>query len=540
MRTGAHILGCLAIGLTLSAPILAYSGGSGTEADPYKISTVADWQELMNTTVDWDKCFILLNDIDLAGVSLTPIGNGTPSFTGVFDGNGQVIRNAAINLPDQFNVGLFGSVGSGGQVKNLGAVDVNITGASDVGGLCGENMGDDMLGNGPGTISMSYATGSVTSSYMNVGGLVGSNSGVINSCYSMGLVKGTGSVGGLVGFMGNPMGGSMKIDESTIMDCCTTSSISFSTNSNSMFPYIGGLVGYVYAGTIMNCYTMDSIINISADFMINSFAGGFVGAAGTSMGSKNLIIRNCYAVGPVSKDDYIGGLVGSVLGDNVTISSCFWDIQTSGQTSSQGGMGLTTPAMHNPETYLRAFWDFVGEFRNGTEDLWTMPVGGGYPILAWQVQRTLPNDEMAGAISIGSNASMAGTNVGATGLDLTVNGYNDCLDVWYLFEPSQADKFTIQVQSPDLNATVAVFDPIGREIIFNDDFFGEKSLVILKARAGGRYYIRIAGVDAQTGDFTLSVAQGAIQAIQGDLNYDGVVDLSDFTLFAEHWLDTMI
>ena len=52
-----------------------YSGGSGTAEDPYRISTVADWQELIvHLLDDWDKHFILLNDIDFGGINITPIG----------------------------------------------------------------------------------------------------------------------------------------------------------------------------------------------------------------------------------------------------------------------------------------------------------------------------------------------------------------------------------------------------------------------------------------------------------------------------------
>ena len=37
-----------------------YSGGAGTEADPYRIGIAADWQTLAATTGDWDKYFVLI------------------------------------------------------------------------------------------------------------------------------------------------------------------------------------------------------------------------------------------------------------------------------------------------------------------------------------------------------------------------------------------------------------------------------------------------------------------------------------------------
>ena len=50
-----------------------YSGGLGTEAEPYQIGTVADWQELMATDLDWDKHFILITGLDMNGDAITPV-----------------------------------------------------------------------------------------------------------------------------------------------------------------------------------------------------------------------------------------------------------------------------------------------------------------------------------------------------------------------------------------------------------------------------------------------------------------------------------
>ena len=44
-----------------------YSGGSGTESEPYLIATVDDILEMSQTSADWDKHFKMTADIDLAG-----------------------------------------------------------------------------------------------------------------------------------------------------------------------------------------------------------------------------------------------------------------------------------------------------------------------------------------------------------------------------------------------------------------------------------------------------------------------------------------
>lgn len=73
-----------------------YSDGDGTKEAPYQIATVADWQELMGSSSDWGEYFILTADIDLQGITLTPVGDDANGFSGVFEGNGHVICNADI------------------------------------------------------------------------------------------------------------------------------------------------------------------------------------------------------------------------------------------------------------------------------------------------------------------------------------------------------------------------------------------------------------------------------------------------------------
>jgi hypothetical protein len=78
------------------------------------------------------------------------------------------------------------------------------------------------------------------------------------------------------------------------------------------------------------------------------------------------------------------------------ISNCFWDKQTSGRHNgvglNDGGaitnlLGKTTSQMRIQSTFSGspAYWDFVGETANGTEDVWRMCVDGvNYPQLYWQ------------------------------------------------------------------------------------------------------------------------------------------------------------
>jgi hypothetical protein len=233
---------------SVTPPQPQYTGGLGTTDDPYQISTVADLQLLMASPADWDKYFIQTADINMRGIEMTPVGNDVNNFTGSFDGQSYIISNVYINMPGSDNVGLFGEV-SGGQIRNLGVENVNITGRNYVGGLVGW---DDS-----GSITNCYSTGTV-SGYYDVGGLVGLNWSTLTSCYATGLVSGYYSVGGLVGYNG---GG-------TLTSCYATGSVSGGDNSY----YLGGLAGENY-GTIDNCYSTGAVTGRDSSYDL----GGFVG-----------------------------------------------------------------------------------------------------------------------------------------------------------------------------------------------------------------------------------------------------------------------
>jgi hypothetical protein len=381
----------------------AFSGsGSGTAGDPYVITTVTQLQEMKDNLTAY---YILGNDIDASATSswndngaggyygFAPIGNSTNRFAGTFDGNNHKIINLYINRPSTSYVGLFGYVNSGGVVKNVGLESVNITGYNYVGGLAGYNYG---------TVSNCYSTGSVSGNYY-VGGLAGWNEGGVNNCYSAGYVSGGGiNIGGLVGYncgtvsncystgsvsgtsdVGGDVGGlvGINIGGGTVSNCYSTGSV-----SGGGF-YIGGLAGY-NSGTVSNCYSTGSVSG-------ENYVGGL---AGWNEGGVN----NCYSTGSVSGNYYVGGLVGVNMGGGGTVSNCFWDMQTSGRSTSAGGTGKTTDNMKNVRTFtdntwstgLTTPWDFVGNpyYDTANDNIWDInsSVNSGYPFLSWQVEAPNP------------------------------------------------------------------------------------------------------------------------------------------------------
>lgn len=131
-----------------------------------------------------------------------------------------------------------------------------VTGTNRVGGLVGYNnnsstisksystgivSGNEFLGGlvgyNNGEVIESFASGSVTGTYLITGGLVGYNfAGTIEDCYATGNVTGNGRVGGLVG------------------DNRSSISNSYSSGAVSGSSDVGGLIGYDNAGVYNSCY----------------------------------------------------------------------------------------------------------------------------------------------------------------------------------------------------------------------------------------------------------------------------------------------
>jgi hypothetical protein len=233
---------------SLSFPAYArYAGGSGTATYPYQVSTVTDLIALGENPQDYDKHFILTTDIDLdpnlpgrkvfdkaviaPDTDTVKSGYQGIPFTGVFDGNGNTISHLTITGGSY--LGLFGQLGREAKIKNLGVVDVSITGSSGyVGGLIGSNGGiwwsDDS------SVIDCYSTGEVNGSDY-VGGLVGNNGGDVAGCYSSSEVSGDSWIGGLLG-----------TNRGDVTYCYSTGNVSGSF-------FVGGLVGYNF-GRVTVCF----------------------------------------------------------------------------------------------------------------------------------------------------------------------------------------------------------------------------------------------------------------------------------------------
>ena len=207
-------------------------------------------------------------DIDLTGKEWTPIGTGySNKYTGTFDGGGHTIKGLTVTTNDQF-VGLFGSIGYAGTVKNVMMEDVQITSNRSSGFAGG------VVGNSWGTIENCSVSGSVNGEVY-VGGVVGKQtSGSMTGCSSSATVKGTVNVGGVAGeswgsmtacyatgnvtleiYPGKDISGGGVVGfkgGNSVLACYATGNVN-SKGSSTGNVHIGGLFGYKYA-TAIACY----------------------------------------------------------------------------------------------------------------------------------------------------------------------------------------------------------------------------------------------------------------------------------------------
>ena len=347
-------------------------------------------EDLYNIRYDLSGNHVLLFDLDFndpasysnpanmisytTGEGWDPIGSSGSEFSGTFDGNGHTISNLYINNTTDSEAGLFGRTYAS-TISDIGIMDavVTTTSQTDYTGI--------LVGFNSGVIENSYSTGSVT--VVNaVGGLVGNNDGSINNSYSTGSVTGVNDVGGLVGINDASINNSYSTGSVTasgdnagglVGNNQLTGRIDFSFSITSVNGYtsVGGLVGQ-NSGIIEDSYSQGSVSGT------NDWVGGLVG---DNISSGSVI--NTYSTGSVNGSGIVGGLISA---NNGFVSDSYWDTETSGMGTSDGGTGKTTLEMHAIATFTN--WDIVdiSVFNMLSPSDWYIDEGNDYPRLFWEFE----------------------------------------------------------------------------------------------------------------------------------------------------------
>ena len=258
----------------------AFSGpGSGTEADPYLISTPEQLNEVRDGL---DAHYQLANDITLSG-NWIPINK----FNGELNGNNKAINNLSIT-GDLDSQGLINELH--GTVKNLKINNVNLKLKRNAGALANKVMAT-------GKVENVDVSGVIESSGASVGGLINISYGEIKNCSAnVDITTGDSSSGA---------GGLVASNYNLIENSYATGNITINQISAGI---AGGLVGASYEGTIKQSYATGNIVITGGN------TGGQYNGAGGLVGCNNATsqIENCFALGDVSTEilNRVGGLVG--------------------------------------------------------------------------------------------------------------------------------------------------------------------------------------------------------------------------------------
>ena len=290
---------------TPSAEMPAYSGGSGTKDDPWKISSVKDLQTLANTINNGDAAefdadctdtgkgipgnyhgyyFKQTTDLDLSRIaSWDPIGYSGGYgfyFAGNYDGGGYTISNA--KSTGKNDVGGYATAGIFGWVLFGSVEDLHVENA-------------DFIATGQGN-------------YSYVGGIAAMAYGA------------------------------------TIENCSVKSSKIESKRNPNQSHCAGGIVGYSTGGTFIKCASISNTIQSQA------YAGGFVGENDDDYGVGASKYTDCYAVNcsvavkteETSGTSFAGGFIGMIVSD-IALTNCYaykQTLSTEGTSASNAATGV--------------------------------------------------------------------------------------------------------------------------------------------------------------------------------------------------------
>lgn len=326
----------------------ALYSGSGTESDPYQISTADEFYAFArwyNKTKDHGEIYAELTaDINLnEGFTFTesaesgytgegtpkkwtPIGSGAyfPTYSGEFDGNGHTISGLYIKEDNATvsTTGLFGYFK--GYLHDVKIVNSYI-------------------------FSKSYCTGAFA-------GIV---EGTIEDCTADAVVYSDANASGFFDGTGGIVGNLYNLT-SKVLNCTFSGSVSSDKN-----PYVGGIVGDNLYGYVAGCTNYGKVTSSASSKVA---VGGIVGQNRITYDSdetaegKSSVIERCINNGSISGTNSAGGIVGMsslVEGSSSenkpyigAIRNCLNTGSVSGSGSVAGGIAGSLETSTNVENCL--------------------------------------------------------------------------------------------------------------------------------------------------------------------------------------------
>ena len=338
--------GSLAKTYDLSSMPVIFSG-EGTTTSPYLIETKEDWNKLADfmESSKWEyngSYFRVTKDIDFEGDSIRVIAHDGVNFNGTLDGanhtvKGYVYANAnslttKLAGPNRYvgkYIGVFGTIGSAGTVKNIN-FNGNFVGVSYIGGVCGYLYGNLENVKHQGTISnssSSYCAGMVCRVY---------NGGKMTDCVHEGTVTSKTTI---------CSGIASETQAGTLLTRCFnrgTVQATSSTASGLVYKLSGGLVDSGNEGTVTGTSAISGLVNTvdSTAYVERCYNKVDLGdtAKSTIMGLFNSFttrynskapgnpdggyVIDCYNTGNISAKDYGYGFANAIAA-GWTITNCY-------------------------------------------------------------------------------------------------------------------------------------------------------------------------------------------------------------------------
>ena len=310
------------------------------------------------------------------------------SFKGIFGGNNYTINGLYINSQDDYK-GLFGY--NVGKIKNLKIGNSQIiSSGSNIGGITALNLGEiknctcsiEISGNNyiggicarnsdSGKIINCSNLGKIEGTILNasngiVGGLIGSNNGLIENSRNSGeIVAKSNVVGGIVG----------ENLKGTINLCFNEGKVSSSGNSG-----VGGIVATQNGSAIVNaCYNKGSIKG-------NRRIGGIVGD-----NAENCTVNSCYNIGEIIGNKETGSIVGDNRA-NGNVKNCYSLNSLSINIIGNNSGIIDEVSSNKSEEYMKNN-EFISLLNTNSKNFKYDEdnINNGYPILAWQRDPTIGN-----------------------------------------------------------------------------------------------------------------------------------------------------
>ena len=332
-----------------------YHECAGTEADPYLITSTADWNTL-SANVDNGNTYSGVYFSQTKDISVTTTlgpsttNNSYKPFGGIYDGNGKTL-DVTLNGSGECTAP-FGCI-QGATIKNL-----HITGSISTTGLRPASIAsfceNSTITNCWSEVAISSSNGSDIDGGAFVGRVNANKSLTLNGC----LFTGSITYSNANGFEGGGMVGYTQTGSSATLNNCV-----FAPSAISIQKYSGHkmFVGGKVLGTLTNCYYNDvaaaSSLTKQAKQMRSITAGTdvtslVISGDGTEYGVSAI---TAYATGLKYNDVYYAGSA-----DNVSLTLSHGDAATGYSfdqyTASAGTLSGTTLTMPDADVTISATW----------------------------------------------------------------------------------------------------------------------------------------------------------------------------------------